>query len=84
MKTSKYTTKVTYLKGIKKYGCRVFYKNILVVEGRADSRLQIGPVFRDLMRTLDKLGGDDYTSFSRYHRYKEGNLVVNVKHIWYK
>lgn len=84
MKISKYTTKVTYLKGCKQYGCRIYYKGKLTLEGRASCRAAIGPVFRDLMRTLDKLGGDNYTSFSRKHKYKEGNTPIDVKHIWYR
>mgnify|MGYP006283120793 CR=1 FL=1 len=75
-----YTTKSTYLgNGI--YGCRVFYNGKLIVEGRG-KKSEIGAVFRDLLRTLDKCGGDSFTSAARKRKYKEGNLSLGVKHYW--
>ena len=61
----KYTTKVTRL-GNGQYGCRIFRDDVLVVEGRCDTRDQIGPTFRDMMRTIDKMGGDSFTHASKY------------------
>ena len=76
-----YTTKATWLG--KEYGCRVFQNGKLVVEGRTPFRMEIGPVFRDLLRTIDKsFGGDKFTSAARERKFREGNICVNVKHIW--
>jgi len=75
-----YTTKATWLGS--EYGCRVFYKGKFVVEGRCPTKELIGPTFRDLLRTLDKLGGDAFTRASRERKYKEGNLCHSVKHLW--
>jgi len=44
--------------------------------------LEIGPAFRDLLRTLDKLGGDKFTHAARSRKYQEGNFSMNIKHIW--
>ena len=74
------TTKTTWLG--REYGCRVFENNILIVEGRADNRGLIGAVFRDLFRTLDKCGGDAYTSASRERKFKEGNPTTSCIHYW--
>lgn len=52
---TEYSTKVTWLGN--EYGCRVFNDKGLVVEGRCQSKNMIGPTFRDLLRTPDKLGG---------------------------
>lgn len=76
-----YTTKATRL--ARGYGCRVFHDGTLVVEGRANHRNEIGAVFRDLLRTLDKLaGGDAFTSAARRRKWRDGNLSVSVKHRW--
>lgn len=77
-----YTTKTTWLG--KKYGCRIFQDGEFVVEGRCHNRGLIGATFRDLFRTLDKLGGDKFTSAVRKRKYKEGNPLASVKHIWYR
>ena len=79
---SDYTTKCTWLGD--QYGCRVFYKGVLVVEGRCLTRDMIGATFRDLLRTLDKLGGDLFTHHVRMRKFKEGNAECAVKHIWYR
>lgn len=79
---SAYTTKTTWLG--KQYGCRVFKDGKLILEGRCDTRNQIGATFRDLLRTLDKCGGDKFTSAARRRKFKEGNPVASVRHIWYK
>jgi hypothetical protein len=44
----------------------------------------VGAVFRDLLRTIDKCGGDKFTNAARHRRYKEGNIETNVKHRWYR
>jgi hypothetical protein len=75
-----YTTKATWTG--KRYGCRVFFNGVLVLEGRCKTKMEIGATFRDLLRTLDTLGGDKFTSAARKRKYKEGNLIVSVKHYW--
>ena len=75
-----YSTKVTRIK--QKFHCRIFYSGVFVVEGIAETRIDIGPTFRDLFRTLDKLGGDKFTSAVRKRKYEEGNAVLSVKHFW--
>lgn len=77
---SDYTTRCTWLGN--QYGCQVFYQGQLVVEGRCPTRDLIGPTFRDLMRTMDKLGGDAFTHAARYRNWKDGNVRHPVKHIW--
>jgi hypothetical protein len=77
-----YTTKATWLGPKYGYGCRIFFGARLIVEGRCKSRYLIGATFRDLFRTLDKLGGDAFTSAARKRRDKEGNPVVCAKHYW--
>lgn len=77
---SKYTTKATWLGN--EYGCRVFIDGQLVVEGRCASQNLIGATFRDLFRTLDKCGGDAFTSAARKRKFKEGNPSTTVKHLW--
>ena len=75
-----YSTKVTRIK--QQYHCRVFYNGEFVVEGIAKERIDIGPTFRDLFRTLDKLGGDKFTSSVRKRKFEEGNVSLGVKHLW--
>ena len=75
-----YTTKTTWLG--KEYGCRVFHDGQLVVEAKCQSRDLIGPTFRDLLRTIDKCGGDQFTNAARHRSQKEGNKCLQVKHLW--
>lgn len=75
-----YTTKATWLG--REYGCRVFRNGELVVEGRCSQRILIGPTFRDLLRTLDKCGGDAFTSAARKRKWRDGNISTSVKHYW--
>ena len=75
-----YTTRTTWIGH--KYGCRVFDGDVLVVEGRCLSRDQIGATFRDLMRTIDKCGGDEFTSSARSRKFEEGNPTASVMHYW--
>jgi hypothetical protein len=77
-----YTTKCTYLGRNKGYGCRIYRNDVLVVEGRCSNRRLIGPTFRDLLRTLDKMGGDEFTSAARKRKFKEGNLRTSTIHYW--
>ena len=78
---SDYTTKVTRVNDI--YFCRVDYKGKPVVQAKVSSREEIGPAFRDLLRTLDKLnGGEPFTSAARDRKHKEGNKPTTVKHEW--
>lgn len=64
------------------YGCRVIENNTVIVEAHAPSRSLIGAVLRDLLRTLDKCGGNAFTSAARKRKYREGNAVASVKHFW--
>ena len=77
-----YTTKCTNLGKNQGYGCRVFKDGVLVVEAKAATRLLVGPVFRDLLRTLDTLGGDAFTKAARKRKFKEGNLCATPRHHW--
>lgn len=81
---STYTTKATWLGN--QYGCRVFQNGKLIVEGRTPNKAEIGAVFRDLLRTIDKSFGDDkFTNAARIRMRKFAplNHSVSVKHIWY-
>jgi hypothetical protein len=75
-----YTTKVTRTKD--GYFCRVSFKGTPIVQAKVSSRIEIGAAFRDLLRTLDKLGGDKFTNAARYRKWKKGNLTREVKHEW--
>lgn len=80
---SAYTTKSMKL-GNGTYGCRIFKDNVLVLEGRAETKGMIGPVFRDLLRTIDKCGnGDAFTHAARV-RKSSGGQQAQVKHIWHR
>jgi len=75
-----YTTKATWLGT--EYGCRIFCEGRVVVEGRCPTKDLIGATFRDLLRTLDKGGGDAFTSAARHRKYRDGNSVASVRHWW--
>jgi hypothetical protein len=77
---NKYTTKATWLGT--EYGCRIFRNGKVVVEARCKKKDLIGPAFRDMLRTLDKGGGDAFTSAARHRKFKDGNLATNVTHWW--
>ena len=77
---TQYSTRATWLGH--EYGCRIYHENVLVVEGRCQTREMIGATFRDLLRTLDKCGGDEFTSAARKRKYRDGNPVASVKHYW--
>jgi hypothetical protein len=79
--TTRYSTRATWLG--KEYGCRVLLDGVPVLEARCPSRELIAPTFRDLLRTIDKLGGGDhFTSAARYRNSRLGNLCRGVKHLW--
>lgn len=63
---SRYTVHVT--RNGKGYICRVDYNNVPLVQARVRNRQHVGPCCRDLLRTLDKLGGDAYTHRARMRR----------------
>jgi hypothetical protein len=75
-----YTTKATRLQS--GYGCRVYLDGVLIVEARCKTRQDIAPTMRDLLRTLDKLGGDAYTSAARRRIGRPGNAQLSVRHLW--
>lgn len=77
---SEYTTKVTRTRG--GYLCRVSRAGRPVVQAKVKTPMEIGGAFRDLLRTLDKLGGDRFTSAARHRNGKNGNRSVPVKHQW--
>ena len=78
---SDYTTKVTRVNDI--YFCRVDYKGKPVVQSKVSSREDIGPAFRDLLRTLDKgNGGEPFTSAARDRKDRKGNKSGIFKHEW--
>lgn len=45
-------------------------------------RFEIGPAFRDLLRTIDKLGGDEFTQSARERKFSPLNASISVKHYW--
>lgn len=80
MSQSKYTTKATWLG--REYGCRIFHDGVLIVEGRAKSQDEIGPVFRDMFRMVDKCGGDSFTHAVRMRKHRVGNRVAYANLYW--
>jgi hypothetical protein len=77
---SAYTTKVTCVNG--SYFCCVFKHCIPLVQAKVKTREDIGPAFRDILRTIDKCGGDEFTSAASKRKNKVGNKEMAVKHIW--
>ncbi len=77
---SKYTTDTTRMRNF--YFCRVSINNKPVVQAKVKTRQEMGPAFRDMLRTLDKLGGDKFTNAARYRKWKEGNMSGQFKHEW--
>jgi hypothetical protein len=67
-----FSTKVTAL-GDGSYGCRVLHEGKVIQEGRAESKAAVGPVLKDLLRWVDKLGYDsDMAAASRDRNYCGG------------
>ena len=77
---STYSTKTTRVGAL--YFCRISLRGTPVVQTRVSHRNEIGPAFRDMFRTLDKMGGDDFTKAARGRKWKEGNASAQVKHEW--
>ena len=61
--------KVTFLGKV--WGCRLFFKNELHSESIAETKLEIGPVCRDLLRWFDKIGGCSLYASRARHRTGE-------------
>lgn len=76
-----FSTKTTRLTG-SLYGCRVFNKGKLVVELRVPKKL-ISTAFRDMFRTLDKLGYDSPMAHASRMRGKNHESLKGYKYIWY-
>ena len=55
----------------------IFYASGVLMGGSA-----IAILLRDLLRTLDKCGGDAFTEAARNRIGKNGGKAVQVKHIW--
>ena len=77
---SEYTTKATRTKG--GYFCRIFRNGKAILQAKVESRMDIGGAFRDMLRTLDKGGGDAFTSSARYRNGAGDNKLKHVKHEW--
>lgn len=75
------TTKVTKLSS-SLWGCRVLIEGKVVLEVRVTSREYIQPAFKDMLRTLDKLGVD--SKMAKSSRYRDNGKPTNrFKFIWY-
>jgi len=77
-----YSTKVTAMNG--KWICAVLLDGKVIVQGTVSSREDIGPAFRDLLRTLDKytIHTSKFAEKSRRRITKPGNRCLKVKHEW--
>lgn len=73
---STYSTKCTRVG--RGWYCLVLYKDKPVVQTFVKERTDIGPAFRNLLRTFDKCGGDEFTYAARH---REGRTLC-VKHEW--
>jgi len=74
--TNNYSTSVTRT-DIGWY-CRVFHGENALVQTLVKKREDIGPAIKDLLRTIDKLGGDRFTNAARSRITEE----FSVKHEW--
>jgi hypothetical protein len=61
-----YSTKVTRLGD--GYGVRVLQNGVVVSQDRADSRLDVGPVLKDMLRMLNKCGSPSTMAEASRHR----------------
>lgn len=76
------TTKATRLNK-KWWGCRILVDGEPLLEVRVDNKEDIAPAFRDMMRTMDKLGFiDERLMAARKRMNKEG--YKHFKFVWYK
>jgi hypothetical protein len=64
------------------YSVRVLFCGVPLVAARVKTKADIGPALRDLLRTIDKLGGDEFTSAARARKFKPGNMAAGVRHFW--
>lgn len=64
------------------YGCRVFNKGKLLVELRVPKNL-ISSAYRDMFRTLDKLGYTSPMAHASRMRGKNHESLTGYKYIWY-
>jgi hypothetical protein len=63
-----YSTKVTALG--RGFGCRVLKDNKVVSEGWAQTKMDIAPILREMLRMIDKCGNpSDMASASRERNY---------------
>lgn len=69
--TTEYSIEVTKINN--KFHCRLFRLDEVVDEVACELRLDIGYVCREMLRTIDKGGGDDFTSAAR-NRHKSGSV----------
>lgn len=76
-----FSTKTTNL-GNGLFGCRVFNNDKLVVELRVPKSL-ISCAYRDMFRTLDKLGFDSKMAHASRMRGKNHVSLTGYKYIWY-
>lgn len=82
MSKEKFDTKVTKLKQ-SLWGCRVLLDGEPVVEVRVTDHSDIQPAFKDMFRTLDKLGADSKMANRSRHR-DNGKPCNSFKFIWYR
>lgn len=74
-----FDVKVTYLG--RKYGVRVLKEGKPVVEVRVNTRMEIQPAIKDMLRTLSKLGYD--CEMAEASRHRDNNMPTNkYKFIW--
>lgn len=76
-----FSTKTTSL-GNRLYGCRVFNNGKVIVELRVPRSL-ISSAYREMFRTLDKLGYDSKMAHSSRMRGKNHESLNGYKFIWY-
>ena len=74
-KNTELSTKVTYING--KWHCRILKNGVPYIESVAEYREEIGPVFRALLRDIDKYYsvGDEFTSAARNRPHHKSSKV---------
>ena len=75
------STKTTRI-GNNLYGCRIYNLGKLIVEMRVPRQL-ISTAYRDMFRTLDKLGYKSKMAHSSRMRGKNHGILNGYKYIWY-
>ena len=71
-----FSTKVTALGS--GYGIRVFRHGKLVCSTKVTSRLQVGPAIRDLLRWIDKSGGQSPMASASRNRGKRTEALTKI------